>query len=354
MKHKPLFILFVTLTTIATALVGLKLFQYFFPPKVEKLKVKQPDFAFGVLPQPKIESFQFPGTINYTLSIPQSSIENLPKIVQVYHLKTQEINEEKAIEIGQTFDFFDPPQKIFTATPSALLYYQWSAKNRSLKVSPLGQITFKYFASLDSTFKNPTALPSDKEAIVIIKEKLVRLGVKESENLVFQPKISYNRITPSVFVDTQDREQTEVIKIELELLANNQPIVTNSPKIAPIMGRVGNEGKLLNLIFSLFEINWEESGTYPLKTIEQILNDLQTDQGRIVSLGNVDLSPGAPIAANITNINLSELSLAYYQEKNSRYLQPIFILSGTATTDEGQTIKTILYLPAVLSSTPEP
>jgi len=75
-------------------------------------------------------------------------------------------------------------------------------------------------------------------------------------------------------------------------------------------------------------------------------------EGRIVYLGNYQNISGEPA---FTKAEFNQITLAYYQdpEKNP-IIQPIYILSGQGTLENGEKTEIIAYLPAIKFGTQAP
>jgi len=166
----------------------------------------------------------------------------------------------------------------------------------------------------------------------------------EGQNLVRAPSLSEAElIRVNLFRDAlgkEDNPSTEEDK------AGIYPNLTASPDQANvwfiISGAREDEKKIIASEFHHYAIDPERFETYPIKTAQQALEDLQSGKGHIANLG----------LNKEGKITLRDIYLAYYDPSEpSQFYQPIIIFEGDQDF--------IAYVPAILdehyeSATPAP
>ena len=344
-KQKNLFFLIISLSFLASVLIAWKIIYNFY----SETKREAPNFALGILPLPKINGFKTrEKNILYNFQNVSKESENLPKIIKVYKFKRKEIKKEEAEEIAAKFGFNFPPEEKFTSsTPSAFLYFQWKEKNQQLNISPLGEISYKYFPEDYSELKNPSFLASEEEAVKIVKEKIASLGFLENKTLLFKPFVNYIVLGPSEYHLASKKEETNGFEISLQPQIENIPILENNPESSFFSALLGNLNTIISLEANLFEVDFTLSGTYPLKNFQEVRNDLASGKGQVVYLEKIKYPLESQQEISISQVNIARINLAYFFDRENFYLYPIYVLSGIFNIEgEGNTAG-IIYLYAL-------
>ena len=120
----------------------------------------------------------------------------------------------------------------------------------------------------------------------------------------------------------------------------------NPPLADPVLAWIGRDGKLLRLEYHPLGTLGEKIADYPLKNQEEVLRDLDSGEGVVVSSS---LEGGEEIIlTTITSVNLGYL----LPSSDATVIQPIFVLTGQAKTQSGKAGTITIYLPAIEQLTP--
>lgn len=113
---------------------------------------------------------------------------------------------------------------------------------------------------------------------------------------------------------------------------NDLPSVTSDPNEANVWFMIGGNRKTIAAQYYYFPVDEEQASTYPIKTPQQALDDLQSGNGFIANLGlNSD-----------GKVTIRKVYLAYYDSgKEQGFYQPVFVFEGDRSF--------VAYVPAVTS-----
>jgi hypothetical protein len=342
MKIKPLTLLLIFLSITAGVLIFWKIFSRKSPKPEEK-----PNLGLGILPAIDIKEFKTPkSSIKYDFFIPDSFTQTLPKTIQVYRLKNNQVDLKRTNEIAAVFGFNQSPEEKHDTTSNQFIYYQFSDTNQFLKITPKGEISYKYSVSQNPNIGNSLNFDSE-EAVDLVKQKLEKLGLKEKDPFDFQFKINYLKIGPSTYVEVNDISQADSMEIDLTLSLDKLPILKNNPEISYLTARIGNLKQILSFSMSLIDLDRDASGIYPVKNLDQIKTEISQGLGKFVYLKNSPFMPGDSSEIPLTEVNFNGIQIAYYFDQENSLLQPIFVISGTAFLASNQSSPIIIYLPAI-------
>lgn len=162
-----------------------------------------------------------------------------------------------------------------------------------------------------------------------------------------QVKAAFFRAAGPKYKEVKTPLEADLIQISIFPNLSNLPLLGNSPEETLLFLSLEKTGVIRKTQIKLKEIDLSHSSAYPLKNINEALNEVSQGEGKIVSLPFGRYQQVSPLPPQ--SINLSSIYLAYYLSEESRYLQPIFVFSGTAQLEGGQAAPVTLYLPAIAS-----
>jgi hypothetical protein len=137
----------------------------------------------------------------------------------------------------------------------------------------------------------------------------------------------------------------KTIKVSLSPVFQGKRIVDSSAE-SLVIAEFQKDKKLFSFSFNFGATILDQNlGSYPAKTKSEIEKTILSE-GRVISLGEPQESPPDLVYSTIT-IDSFENALFFLPEKPDM-LYPIYILEGTASTQEGD-LHIIIYLPAVKS-----
>lgn len=162
-----------------------------------------------------------------------------------------------------------------------------------------------------------------------------------------QVKAAFFRAAGPKYEEVKTPLEAELIQVSIFPQLSDLPILGGSPEEVLLFLSLEKTGVIRKAQIKLKEIDFSRPSTYPLKNINEALNEVSQGEGGIVSLPFGRYQQVSPLPPQ--SISLSSIYLAYYLPEGSSYLQPIFVFSGTAQLEGGQTAPATLYLSAISS-----
>ena len=281
-----------------------------------------------VVPQPTAPRYSLRG------SLPQ--VEKLP--VYQYNPPGGGVVAQFIARWPRALGFSGEPEMIEDALEGILLL--WSKEGQTLVIDEQAsrlsyRVDLNEPAALSGSF-----LPSFEAAAEIVERTLEELG-EASELLQHDPVKNKALKTGVSLVQETTLAEAELLEIHFVAKVNDYPIyLSNLPLADPVLAWVGRDGKLLRLEYRPVGNLGEKIADYPLKNSEEVLQNLNSGEGVIVSS---NLEGGEEIiSTTITKVGLGYL----LPQPNATTVQPIFVLTGSAKTRSGKTGVVTIYLPA--------
>ncbi len=296
---------------------------------------------FGDLPEINLPSTQFapPSSTPQTTNLPQTTLKTAP----VYQLPqpSEEVLLQFFQPISQEQGFTNKPLSI-TLNQTPHLMWQNDKNFLTLNLSS-GQFTLDLHPQ---SVEPPSFIISEQKAISIIKDWLTSHNLLQAgfDSTVKKFTTHFNEFAPA-----QPNDPITAYQISITPKINHLPLTSPDPFEAPISAIVDTAGNIISLYYRLPALTFSpdlSSSFYPLLTNQQINAAIKANQPSIqtISYANGQL---APTTSTISNLSYSSISLGYSPDSKSNYLQPIFILTGTATLEDGTTVQVTAYLSAI-------
>jgi hypothetical protein len=288
------------------------------PPTIER-----PEQKFGVLPELDFSgSTGSPSNYSYSVDTETGELPTLPEMIKVYFIPQRGLSllaANKSKELASSLDFHTGPQML-----SDTQYRYTDDTGGSLLIDlPSGNFIAQKIRTLP-TKSTKTASPSatftqtETELLGALKNFLQRHKLMDNDLINGTGHVSYNGKTPS--------SSSEAIVSLLPGDIDNLHIYTSSPhgltKASITALPTDSQEDIIESTYTNFEyIYWQIDpttySTYPLKTVQQALDDLKRGEGAI-------LQEPASFKVSITDAHLG-----YYQTKEySPYLQPVIVFEG--------------------------
>lgn len=290
------------------------------------------------LPKPKIETAANTAlTVESHLSADKVKI---PSRLPVYTIGATPISLEDSTSIATKLGFTIAPQVLTDARFGST--YVWSESSiGNLRVVPMIQIV-DYKAPFVLVTKDKQ-FETDKELISKARRFLISRSL-ETEDKLLSPKIRYLTTTNESYI-TVEKNLADLVDITFPENINNYQIVNLTTEVGTINIKLNRDSEIMSVYLDKTNqiIN---SADYPVKTFSELVASLS--EAKIQSLDNGVIDPAA-VSASINKVVIENATMAYYQELSAKqqYLQPIFVLEGTAVFKAGQTVPVVLYLPAL-------
>lgn len=313
------YFLILILTAIATVLV-------FFWAQSRSPKPKEE----GVEVLPKIP---FPTLVGQEI-LPQTTVEltagNTPTKTNVYQIEPLTATDEQVVVIAASLGFPEQPaSKTLDVVYGPV--YLWLAEKQSLtiRLSPLEIST----ATESSLFPPPTegALPSQEQVVNTAKALVSKIGLGRMQ------------FTPSTIKTTPDGNLVEGGLIPT---IEGIPVVDVGAGAPLVLVRIRKDGSVDSFIWRLGFSNPKNKLTYLTKSTQQI-KDALAKEGKIMLLGPPSQ---IPITTIPTKIVISQVTnVLMFLPERPTILFPVYVLSGTATTEQGE-LPVVIYMPSVRSA----
>lgn len=277
----------------------------------------RPTAEFGTLPNIDLEEFpkskgQF--VLQTTTGELPKEIRKIAKVYLIPGYKSSFFDLEKAKQVAQQFGFNPEASKITDVVyrfthPQMPAVLDINIVNRAFAIS----------YSLDKTPELLQKRPqSEKDAIQTATSFLSRGGfmtdeLKKGESETQLLKIQNGKLTPAIALS-----ETTFIKVNLQRAnLDGLPVINPNPDKSSVWFLVAgqNEGKIIAGEYHHFPVDETKSSAYPIKTVEEAWNELQSGQGYVIR------ASGEPI---VRRVYLAYLDTGKPQE----FLQPVFVFDG--------------------------
>lgn len=327
--------LFIVLLFLATIVLSF----LFITKDNRKEKVSKPQENIAPFNSLQIET-------DFVSKIPIQSLlkkENIiiPNQLSAYRISGEIWPETEILSIASKFGFSSEPIKLKDGRDGDVFVWN-SSDGATIRIVPsLHKIDYKSSARSE-VIGVSQPFPTDSSLISIAQDFLA------PKNLFPLSAIKFSRL---IFLNPGDdaykvveKETAEFADIQFTETIGSYPIL-NSRAPGTIDIKINRAGHIVSVFIDTTGIlSIEEK--YSLKTFAELESSLSQasiqslDQGAINFLNNP--------TAKVISIIVENASLAYLQEQDpaQQILQPIFVLTGTATLADMRVVPITLYLPA--------
>ena len=322
---------FIVLAAVASGLLLVRLNQRGQPvPEARPTPTPQSSLSL-----PKITGTVIPP--NTKINLQEFSF---PTRLKIYQGQERPLASDKAKKIAQELGFSGSVQEsedVFLGT-----FYSWSSKTHFLSVAfKANKIDYGMILGLTPTPKQGT-LPSPEIAKTELENLLSKLGFSPSFELKWQKE---HYLTEGYDLPpASNQEGADFIKISANPAISQYQLVNLDPT-EPLISLILNKNKeIVRFQYKIYFSDFQGQETYDLKTKGEVESSLLSE-GRIVYFGTYATSVKPP---EITQAEFNQITLAYYQDPDKNpIIQPIYILSGQGTLENGEKTEIIAYLPAI-------
>lgn len=336
LKKTWLFILLASLATILAAL--------YFTKQGNQIEEKRDLLSLKV---PLVETYSSPSP---NLKQLEKNFPSLPKEIEVYEVSDNLISDQMALEIANDFGY--QQNNLVVASDIKGPIYNWSTQLNSLTIY-LKEGRFQYGLDL---LRNPGLIegePPDLEESEnklndFLKEKNLNPPEKIDLKIIEE---DYYLIGTSNFIKTDRNDpEKDVAFLREEYQINNLKI--NGPESPSISVYLGNNFQIVRFDYSKIFKSIDVLNSYPLKTIAEVIKIIE-DEPKISFLRNSESFYQEDLISEeqlpeIKNLSFNKSELIYYKEVGQQtYLQPVFLITGTAILKDGTKVIAGLYLPAI-------
>ena len=298
----------------------------------------------GLLPPPSYNPiYQFSRPGQNQLQAPPPSDQTS---IAVYQHSASSLDLQNFFNpMAQSLNFIEPPQEmVFNSVPHLV----WKKGTSTLSLNlQTGQFYIKVSAS---EFSDSTQV-IEPDALTIAKTWLADHRLMDQDT---PHQTSYYQSHEGQLEPVADPALADTYQFSFFPTLNRLPLFSTNLDNAPIAISVTSAGNIFivdyqlpALLYSTYLTNPGElkTTTYPLKTADQVSQDIQA------GLPTVTLLKTGPrayptTATKVTSADYQHLTLGYQAQANQGMLLPVFQLTGTAQLETGNTAEITAYLPA--------
>jgi len=313
--------------------IGASLYKAIVPPKLPP-----PTVAFGPLPAIKFPTPVTNSQLTYSLETATGGLPSSPEQLPIYYIKpsaaslfSAESANEKARALG------------FTGQPNQLSQTMYEFIHPSLpKTMEINIVTGEYSISYNlASDRSPlTGVPPAEDTAVSNAKSILSTAKSMPEDMAEGPaKIEYLKVRDQQLVPAlslSDASLTRVNFFRKDFGTEESPY----PSVTAVPGRgniwtllSGDKDRSKQLVaaeYHYYEVDEEQSATYPLKSARDAYQELTSGGGYIASYNS----------AGGTSAKIQQVYLAYYDPNvPSEFYQPVFVFTGSNNL--------VAYVPAV-------
>jgi hypothetical protein len=237
----------------------------------------------------------------------------------IYKFKKSSVNESDSKKIAAPFGI---DQKVINLTDA----YVIERGNKSIRVDKnTGMWNYGDYSKLHISPQGQVYISDDATVIEIAKNELKKYNVNFSS--FDTPKVTYE----TEQIATEKNQRILAKNIYFYNKFNGQPILGTSRIIVTI----GNNDELLSISKYFREVE-EKPYKVKLKQQSAVLNDVKEGKA-IINYDGKNKNP--------KQIDVSSVTLAYWEDESNDFLQPVYVLNGNNADDLNDLF--VSYVPAV-------
>ena len=316
-----------------------------FPPKLPP-----PEVAFGKLPTLEIPRLPFKEGAHpeYVVDTKTGRLPtDIPDRAKVYKIilpSPTHLAGERAKELAADLGFSEEPRKL----SSSDYFWERAEEGKTLKINIItGQL------SLETDLKKLKGLeegspPSKATAIEQASRFLSKLGLLGGSYPQGRKEATYLKIGRGSLGKAENLSEAQLVRVDFFREIDGQSITTPHPREGLISVILGKD-KVPFVSYDFWPLDPLQSSTYPIKTPEQVWDEVAAGQARLVHLVPQRGDPFASYQPRAPEtIFVRQISLGYFDsEKLQDYLQPVYILEGLGLTKDKRQLEYIAYIPAI-------
>ncbi len=266
----------------------------------------------------------------------------LPTSMPLYVLDKQPFVFEEVSKLAKNLGFTNEVQKLNDVNSGVV--YLWINSTGSLRVIPSTHIVDYSFK--DTSTSNLNRNPFDENQLLQTAEKFLVdkgfIGSKENLDLL---RINYLKIDGSE-IGYSTTGSADLAQVMLKQLIDGYQIVNPTPGVGTISVMINKNGNVTLVYYD--GLNPVVSKTnYTIKIFKELVDNI--DKAKIQSVSVSGHDSDISILQSVKEVVVNKAEVAYLKEDvpSQSLLQPIFLLQGTATLQDGSQVQVVLYLPAI-------
>ncbi|MBT3249297.1 MAG: hypothetical protein HN846_00870 [Candidatus Pacebacteria bacterium] len=284
-----------------------------------------PTVGFGLLP-----AISFPYQVSedqpqsYRLETASGTTPNYGDRAKVFLMLRSTPNllaDQKAREVAATYNFVFEPEVVGSNI------YRWQ-KSQPLETKLEMNIFNSNFEIKSNYLSKPellvnNELPDDFEAVRLVKDFLKNSDLLPPDIGTASGEIVYlkslgGEVLPAVSYSDADFLQIDLNRTPIDNLHRMYgPEGYKGSVHAIISGSLNGSDSIVEMEFSYQEVDYQQMETYPIRSSQEALRELQNGQGYVTDFDSEN------------EVIIRRVSLGYYQsDKEQDYLQPVYVFEG--------------------------
>lgn len=295
-----------------------------------------------VIPTPQIvqnSQTTIPNTYTIVFNIPETT---LPQEYRLTAINSYTITDSDARAIAKTFGFSVEPSRQSNQNGSQVLSWESSDSTTSLQIIPENGYVYYVNTYIPSKSDNPSVLVNPQELPTLAINFLKKHNLYHSDLITNQNLITYFA-GYSDLSETTDFTNASNFKIDFERIVNRQPIFGQLDNSAQVTVWIDTFKNIKTLSYQYAPLI-EDTRIVQLLTLPEAQEKLQTE-GTIVQYGELEEIPNA--TATLTQVTITSVSIASFDDRTTGIIQPVFIFKGEARSTDNQIQPITFYLPAI-------
>ena len=279
-----------------------------------------PTVLFGKLPAPVFAQNDLSKDLTYKIETISGSLPTISSQTKVYTItlpKPDLLALDIAKQKVKAARFENGPFKVSD------IVYDWSTNGDLPKTIRLNIETFN-FEVTSNFLQDPDAISGrniadEKSATEKASDFLSVMGYSSTDLDFENPLVNFFTINnDGTFVKATSLSNTQIVQVNyFKKNIDDLSVYNEKPTEANVNVVLASGGEIVGASFVNPEIS-QEFSTYPLKTIEQALDELKNQKAYTASYFGTD-----------KNVSINDAFLAYYLSKNeNNFLYPIIVFTG--------------------------
>lgn len=253
------------------------------------------------------------------------------------------LNDTVIKNISASLGFLE--QEEVPASPLAPFQSSWSSKKHFLTISKTNNIIQfgTYVQSNPEMVKG--VLPSKTSATKTAIEWLGQINQLIPDISSATPETSYYLFGGERPKETSDVKLAQAIKIDFYPTVKSFKTFGVNPKEPPIRVIIGPNDQVLFASIYLGINNIKVGKEFQIKSFRRLQENVFSE-GKIVSVKEIegDITPDA--LTNYQKIDISDITLGYSWQSANSMIEPVLVLSGSATRSSGGAVDITILVPA--------
>jgi len=295
----------------------------------------------------------------YSLETATGELPTFPDRIEVLAFKEPVpslLGEQRAKELAKGLDFAGEGE---LSEDKQFIVFEDAGDKRTLTVD----LTTQHFIlitdpkHIQETIPKGSALSSAdavKEAQEFLKRNgLMKGGFDVGVQTTQVHRIVNGEVENALSVSDGQFTRVDFFRTLTDISADSFSMLPPNPKIGLIQiwitsGLNPVVNNVLAASYIVWELDKETAETYPLRPVSAAWEEVKEGQGfaEILVEGSSPLDTYSTL--NIGSISVREVWLAYFDDSSfQKYLQPIYVFSGSATTNDGREAEFTAYRPAI-------